>query len=169
MQAFHQNLVEYKKEFEEEMNMEHGLKMLLLAAGVIVTMGVIVLGFMFFRSGKATATGAMDSMEKIASEFSDSEKTIYDGVTVAGTEVINVVNKFSEDSIGIKVITKKDRNGKWYNYSAETPNDLTVSSNQIKDAKEINNIAYINPTGNFDGEVVRDDNKAVVGIVFTQK
>ena len=71
--------------------MENSLKGLILAAGTIITCVVISLGFYISREAKDTATNGANQINKLNSEFVESDKDIYDGTTVSGSEDLNVI------------------------------------------------------------------------------
>ena len=74
--------------------MENSLKGLLLAAGTIITCVVISLSFFIAREAKNTANNGANQINQLNAEFMESDKTIYDGARVSGSEVINVIKKF---------------------------------------------------------------------------
>lgn len=155
--------------------MENSLKGLLLAAGTIITCIVIGLGFYIAREARDTASRSAGQIAKLNAEFSESDKIMYDNLSVSGTEVINVINKFRNDEIGIIVNTKKAQGTMYNRVLSSTINNGSnvytlggVSHSKVKDAQDINNNAYINPTGQFSGQVLRDSNFVIVGLQFTQ-
>ncbi len=148
--------------------MENSLKGLILAAGTIITCIVIGLGFYIAREARDTAAGGAGQISKLNAEFNESDKVMYDGLEVSGSEVINVVNKFKNNNIGIKVSTMK---GTTYYIHVLNENDTSlggVSSASIKDAQKSANNTFINPNAQFVGEIYRDINQAIIGISFRQ-
>lgn len=148
--------------------MDNSLKGLILAAGTIITCIVIGLGFYIAREARDTAAGGAGQISKLNAEFNESDKVMYDSLEVSGSEVINVVNKFKNDNIGIKVTTRKSITY-YINYLKN--NDTTLggsSSASIKDAQKSTHSSFINPNAQFVGEVLRDVNKTIIGIAFSQ-
>jgi hypothetical protein len=150
--------------------MENSLKGLILAAGVIITCIVIGLGFYIAREARDTAANGAGQINKLNAEFNESDKVMYDGLEVSGSEVINVVNKFKNDEFGVVVNTKKSSTN--YIYSLVISNNVatlgSTVSTPIKTAQDVTNSTYINPNEQFEGEVLRDANNAIVGLRFTQ-
>lgn len=147
--------------------MENSLKGLLLAAGTIITCIVISLGFFIAREARDTAADGAGQISKLNAEFNESDKVMYDGLKVSGSEVINVINKF-HNTLSIKVITKK---GSWYYNLDLIENDTALgkeSSTKVKNAQSPENDNYINPNAQFIGDIVRDTNNTIIGIIFTQ-
>ncbi len=149
--------------------MENSLKGLMLAAGIIITCIIISLGFYIAREASDTASSGTGQIHELQAEFADTSKTIYENTEVSGSEVINVIRKFSDEMIGIKVQTKK--NTSFYNYQfSESDGSLgTVSLNDVKRAQTPTSVNYINPTGRFLGAVVRDANGTITGLEFVQQ
>lgn len=151
--------------------MENSLKGLLLAAGILITCFVIGIGFYVSRQSKDTSYAASSSINKLQSEFQESDKTMYDNVDFPGSEVMNVVNKFQSDTFAIVVTTKSGT--EYYIYSVSgTEGDYTLgaaTSSSLTEAKKVTSASYINPTKLFTGKVLRSKNDAIIGIQFTQK
>lgn len=148
--------------------MENSLKGLLLAAGTIITCIVISLGFFIAREARDTAAGGAGEISKLNAEFNESDKVMYDGLKVSGSEVVNVINKFHNKELSIKVKTKK---GVFY-YNRKMNEDessLTVqSAESIKEAQDPVKDNYINPNAQFSGTILRDVNYTIIGIFFEQ-
>ena len=126
--------------------MENSLKGLILAAGTIITCVVISLAFYISREAKQTALNGAKEINRINTEFAESDKVVYDNTTVSGSEVMNVIKKTDGEKVGIYVKTKGN-----YSLAAETSSDT-----------------YINPYADFKGSVIRDSNDTITGIKFVQ-
>lgn len=148
--------------------MENSLKGLILAAGVIITCVVVGLGFYIARAAKETAAGGAGEISSLNSEFSENDKTIYDGLTVSGNEVLNAINKFKNDDIAVKVVTKKSSTCYIYSLNNNENGITGTASATLTAAKNSANNAYINPNGKFNGKVLRDENNTIIGIKFSQ-
>lgn len=148
--------------------MENSLKGLILAAGTIITCVVISLGFFISREAKETAANGANQINKLNSEFVESDKIIYDGATVSGSEVINVIKKMKNDKIGILVVTNKSSNYYGYKFDEATGNLMDKVEGDYAEACISTNVKYINPYANFEGKVIKDSNDVITGIKFTQ-
>lgn len=148
--------------------MENSLKGLTLAAGIIITCIIISLGFYVAREARDTAANGTGQINKLQAEFSDTSKTMYDGTEVSGSEVLNVIRKYSEDTFGILVHTNKQSTYYHYQFDTSTGELGKNVNNSYKNAQDVTNSSYINPTGRFEGSVVKDVNGTIVGLVFTQ-
>ncbi|MDE6209534.1 MAG: hypothetical protein K2M73_07675 [Lachnospiraceae bacterium] len=148
--------------------MENSLKGLILAAGTIITCVVISLGFFISREAKDTAANGANQINRLNAEFLESDKTIYDGATVSGSEVINVIKRFADEKLSIYVKTNKSSTFYGYMLNMENGNITGESNNSISIAYNEENSAYINPYANFKGMLIRDENNVITGISFTQ-
>lgn len=150
--------------------MENSLKGLLLAAGTIITCIVISLGFYIAREARDTASNGAGQITKLNAEFNESDKIIYDGLEVSGSEVVNVINKFKNEEVGVIVSTKKST--AHYIYALSFSNNIAALGSNIststKETQNVTSATYINPNAQFVGEVLRDTNNAIVGIRFIQ-
>ena len=148
--------------------MDNSLKGLILAAGTIITCVVISLGFFIAREAKDTASNGANQINKLNSEFVESDKVIYDGATVSGSEVINVIKKFKNEKIGILVKTNKCET--YYGYSFDVNDGDIIGQVDSKDIDPTDSDSdnYINPYVNFQGRIIRDKNEVITGIVFIQ-
>lgn len=155
--------------------MENSLKGLLLAAGTIITCIVISLGFFIAREARDTAADGAGQISKLNAEFNESDKVMYDGLTVSGSEVVNVINKFRNSNLSIVVENNKGKTSYYYDLDSK----LTDSGekNWSLGAKtktegygmqNSNSDSYINPNAQFVGDIIRDVNHVIIGIVFKQ-
>jgi hypothetical protein len=153
--------------------MDNGLKGLLLAAGTIITCIVVSLGFYIAREARDTAASGAGSISKLNSEFNDNDKTMYEGLAVSGSEVLNVITKFSSEDICIRVETiASGNNGNYAYYLHKLSTGYVLgdaSDVDISQAKDQTNINYINPNATFHGSVQRDSNNVITCITFIQK
>lgn len=148
--------------------MENSLKGLILAAGTIITCIVISLGFFISREAKETAANGANQINKLNSEFSESDKVIYDGATVSGSEVVNVIKKMKGEKLGVCVVTNKSNSFYGYRFDAASGELKETVDNDYRNACTSTSEQYINPYANFQGKLIRDKNDVITGIVFTQ-
>ena len=148
--------------------MENSLKGLMLAAGIIITCVVISLGFVIAREAKDTASGGVNQLNMLNNEFAEGDKTLYDGVSVSGSEVLNVIRKYQGQSLGILVKTNKISTYYGVSFDEATGALTGQAGKTYTDALDPANDHYINPYGSFKGKVVRDINNVIVGIIFEQ-
>ena len=143
--------------------MDNSLKGLILAAGTIITCIVISLGFYISREARDTAASGAGQISKLNAEFNESDKVMYDGLSVSGSEVVNVINKFKNGDISIQVNTKKS-SIYYVNVLDDKQTEIIGSSS----AQNSQSNTYINPNGQFLGSIIRDVNYTIIGIIFSQ-
>lgn len=149
--------------------MENSLKGLLLAAGTIITCLVISLAFFISREAKDTASNGANQIGKLNAEFAAGDKSIYDGAVVSGSEVLNVIKKFSDEGIGIYVQTGKSATFYNMNFDLDNGNITGKSNNTYNIALDNTEDTYVNPYGSFVGRIVKDANEVITGIKFVQQ
>lgn len=149
--------------------MENSLKGLMLAAGIIITCIIISLGFYIAREASDTASSGTGQINELQAEFADTSKTMYENTEVSGSEVINVIRKFSDERIGVRVQTKKTTSYYIYQFSDADGSLKGASTLDYKSAQNPAGANYINPTGRFLGAVVRDANGTITGLSFVQQ
>ncbi len=149
--------------------MENSLKGLMLAAGTIITCVVITLGFYISKEARTTAANGANEINKLNAEFAESDKMIYDGAVVSGSEVVNFIKKMQDETVGVCVKTNSYQMFFGYSFDIDKGELGTVSNNTYEDAIRQTGTTYVNPYGSFRGSIVRDANKVIIGIVFTQE
>lgn len=147
--------------------MENSLKGLILAAGTIITCLVISLGFFIAKEAKTSAANGAGQISKLNAEFIESDKIIYDGTQISGSELMNVMQKFKNESLAIIVQTGKTTVSYHYNYD-EATGALNPSNSKYDTGTTAAADKYINPTARFAGTVLRDQNGSIMAIKFVQ-
>lgn len=143
--------------------MESALKGLMLAAGVILTCVVIGIGFFVAREAKATAVTSTQRLSEFKKELSESDFTKFDDVTVAGSDVVN----FTKRTLGMY---KEDEEAPVYvRIETATHSQNYNNVKYIKTLRDVTNVRYVSPLNTFEGEVIRDENEVIVGIVFIEQ
>ena len=148
--------------------MENSLKGLILAAGTIITCVVISLAFYISREAKQTALNGAKEINRINTEFAESDKVVYDNTTVSGNEVMNVIKKTDGEKVGIYVKTKKSETYYGYQFDLSSGALGAAAKGNYSLAAETSSDTYINPYADFKGSVIRDSNDTITGIKFVQ-
>lgn len=138
----------------------------------LAVVGVILAGIIIYyvmnsvKSTSRLANSVIAKTEETAIAFSEHDILMYDGEEIRGSEVVNFIKKhlgdYSETEIApIYVEVKK------------TGSDDTIKYTNSKHIKNIKNFSneehYIKPTAIFTGQVIRNENKVILGVRFTQK
>lgn len=148
--------------------MSVGLKGLTLGAGIVMTLVIISLAYYVTNVSAATITNGTAKINNMSIQLQESDKTMYEGIDIQGSEVINIINKFKAEDLSVKVITKKS--AIYYNrILTSSDTELGTASNaSIRDAQNLSSSSYINQNAMFSCEVMRDKNNAIIGLRFTQ-
>lgn len=134
----------------------------LIAAGLIVTAGLVLVGFRMAEIGKTTAGHLVDEMATFENEMENQEILRYDGRVVAGSDVVNFIKKHLS---GCKV-------GQIPEFTIKVIADaVTVhrDNSSMKNMVNFSHPAYIKPNGRYMGEVVRNGNGVIEEVIFTQQ
>ncbi len=153
--------------------MEKSMDMVKLGVAILITMILIGFAILAMNSGKDTAQTGINEMDAMSAGLVESKYTMYDGVDIKGSEVLNIIRKFKDDYVGIKVITGKNSGGAWYIYNGtESSGSVELNSEidfDLANAQDKSNNEYINPNGKFAGKVYRDGNGSITALIFEQK
>lgn len=139
--------------------MSHGLKALLLAASTIITCIIVGLGFMMAREAKQIGNHVVEGLHQYRTTIEEQDYTKYDGVTVYGNDVVNLMKK--ELSRGKHDVDITVESGS-VRYTYQTPED-------VKKVQEAETTHYIVPTAEYVGSIVRNQNDVIVEIIFQKK
>lgn len=168
--------------------MSDAAKILIFAATIIVVCVLCAIGFKTANEGKSIVSSGTSQLNAMSSEYQDVNKSIYDGSTILGSELVSMIKKTVEkgEYISIVVKTLSDSTGTHYNYthsvttpSGTTPSGTTVPVHSISDTGTPDHVdvvtdeksepSYINPSAQFLGTVFKDANNNVICIEFEQQ
>lgn len=139
--------------------MSHGLKALLLAASTIITCIIVGLGFMMAREAKQIGNHVVEELHGYRIAIEEQDYTKYDGATVYGNDVVNLMKKEFSDEPGEVCITVE---GNGISYTYATPED-------VKKVQNPETVYYIGPTEEYVGSVIRNQNDVIVELIFRKK
>lgn len=157
--------------------MNNASSALKVAAGIFLTIALITIVVILFISAQEATKTAQNNFSDIQTELAQASFTVYDETTISGSQVTNALRKYNgKDQFGIEVKTGKNTSGQWYGNELNVSNAsqtgfgsvIGYSSGNISDTWEESDIEYINPSGKFKAEVIKDNSNVVRGLVFTQ-
>lgn len=104
---------------------------------------------------------------ELATDYAEHSICVFDSEVIRGAEVVNFIKRelgdYSSSEIAplyIEVVTR---------LSETTHINTHVNNEHIDDIKKFSSINYyIKPTALFTGEVIRNKNRVVIGVKFTQ-
>ena len=134
--------------------MEHGLKMLSLSAGLILTCMVIGFGMLTYREGRKFGDAVVRSVQDMSRTYEESKWTRYDNVIVGGGDVISCIIKYQEE-IPVYVIQGSKR--------------MEYSGNFVFAENLPGTEGHIRLADRYQGHILRDEKEAVSGVEFVLK
>lgn len=154
-------------------------KILIFAATIIVVCVLVAIGFKTANEGKSIVSSGTSQLNEMSSEYQDVNKSIYNGSTILGSELVSMISKTMEKKEYLAIIVKTKSNatsGVHYNYTFNYPSATTNSSTLTEQSTKNNlvqndkgNANYINPSAQFLGTVYKDNNNNVICIEFVQQ
>ncbi|ANF95719.1 hypothetical protein [Paenibacillus bovis] len=150
-----------------------------VAAGLFLTIALITIVVVLFISAQEATKTAQNNFSGIQKELDQTQYAVYDNTNISGSQVVSSLRKFKDQgSFGIQVLTGKNPSGMWYFHqvnntaSVDSTDYGSVSkdaaSGSFSDALDQSSNNYINPTGTFKSEVIRDRSNVVRALVFRQ-
>ena len=146
--------------------MAQGLKMILIAAGTVVTCILIVAGVELTRTGRGEVRKAN---EQYVSFVPESDVVLaLDGRILSGQEVMDYMKLYSGASMYFQVKTNLSvgREGVFYNRTQDLKDE---AGEYRKDAACQTDEDYINPNARFDCRVELNENEIPIGLKFIQR
>ncbi|HKL79778.1 MAG TPA: hypothetical protein VJ888_05000 [Mobilitalea sp.] len=161
--------------------MNNVLKFLLLAFGCIIVIGLITLSGRISKKGESDTEQNLETYNRAAGDAEDIELKIFDGQETQGSEIKELIRKYSShDYLSIKVINGKTNTEDYIHESTITSKEATAETEVTtvaaigdKDDTAISDkpsdTNYINDVGIFKTEVIYDQNDVVACLRFTQQ
>lgn len=144
------------KKGKRDGRLNHGLKAFLLAAATIITCIVVSLGFSMAREAKQIGNHVVEELHQYRVNIEEQDYTKYDGVTVYGNDVVNLMKRELREQEG----------GVWITVVREDRQVTYKKREETEGVKQIGNRHYIAPAERYTGEVVRNENEVIVELIF---
>ncbi|MBP1999801.1 hypothetical protein J2Z69_000820 [Paenibacillus shirakamiensis] len=148
-----------------------------VAAGIFLTIALITIVVILFISAQEATKTAQNNFSDIQTELAQASFTVYDDTTVSGSQVTNALRKFKDkDQFGVKILTGKNKSGQWYGYAlnvsdptSDTYGSVTgASTTSVGESWDESDNDYVNPSGKFKAQVIKDSSNVVRGLIFKQ-
>lgn len=145
--------------------MAHGLKLLLLAGGAIISCILVVTGLSLTSMGKHESAIAQGQYTDVIDQYEEWKE--YDGRCISGEEVISLIQENQQDRIYFIVKTNlcEALFGVYYNWNV----DFTPAGTYQKERMSKTDPEYINPEASFYCSVILNKNDVIVGLKLIQK
>ncbi|EJW13874.1 ABC transporter permease [Paenibacillus alvei] len=158
-------------------------KALFVAAGLFLAIALITLVVNLFDSASEATKAAQNDFSEVQETLAATKFNLYENGIQTGSQVKAAIRKFAKlESFGVQVNTGKNKNngqaGAWYGNTVSLgsgPSDPSYGTvvkggnGKMENAENELLNDYINPSGQFKGQIIRDSNNAIRGIIFTQK
>lgn len=150
-------------------NLSEAVKVLIFASTVIVVCVLCALGFRTTKEGKSAATSATAQLNSMESEYSNVDLSVYDGNTILGSELLNLIKRVigERDYISIVVWTLAGSRTD-YNYVFDDEAKRLTQEGTTEIEKSKAQSAYINRGAQFMGKAIRDENYNIICLYFEQ-
>lgn len=139
------------------------IKLLLFAASVIITCIIVFLGFRATDSAKEIGNNAVSQMADINNDIKDSNLKKYDDIDVYGSDVVNLIKNVLGD------YTDTETAPIYVHVKSSLSDNTYVNGAYITNIQDFTDTKYIKPTAVFEGNVILNANKVIVGVEFIQK
>lgn len=140
------------------------MKLFLIAAGTIITLIVVTITFNLVNQAQQLDRVASDGVSDIYNNIDSSEITMYDGVIVYGSDVVNVIKKqlssYSSSETATITITVITSTSPLVSYSY-------TNSTYITNIQDFTDSRYIKPMNKFIGTVTYNGNGVITTLTFT--
>lgn len=146
------------------------VKLLLFAAAIILVCIIVVLGFRTANEGKSTTGYATEQYNKVTSQYTGVDKSVYDGIPIMGSELVDLIKSTIDKEEYLSIVVKTLESARTdynYVYDAENSSLTEGGTKEIQDNKSQG--SYINRGALFKGSVKKDANGNIICIWFEQQ
>lgn len=141
----------------------------------LVVVGVILVGLLIawstgvFKDKRNDLNRGTEKINNAISSMAEFDSLVYKGETIKGDTIVDLINEINKKQLdlAVTVITIKNQNST-SNKKGSTYGKQTDSNWKEYDITTRSNENYINPNGNFKGEIVIEENGYISGYIFTQ-
>ena len=153
-------------------NSEIAVKIFLLVVSVILVGLIIAWSTGVFKDKRNDLNQGTEKINDVLGTMADFDLLVYDGNIISGERVADLIEEVKEKkidmAIGVKTIAASEI--KFYNYSLVSGSEGDKLGSEQKDTlPQKPKLIYINPKGKFKGEVRKDENDNIIGLVFEQE
>lgn len=139
------------------------MKILIFAAVTIITCLIVALGIRAANTAKEIGNSAISNMAQYNNDIKENEMRMYDNEEVYGIDVVNCIKKYLGD------YTELEEAPLYITVKTSLSENTYINSVYLDHIRNFSHNRYIKPTSIFIGQVVRNDNRVILGISFTQK
>lgn len=144
--------------------MSNGLKLMLLSVGTLITCIVVTVAIHMAKISQRTGTVYAERLNGFYEDVDRSDLTMYDGVEVYGSDVVNLIKKelggYEATESAAITITVVTSNSPYTAYSY-------MNGKYISEIQNFTDPRYIKPLNTFQGLAVYNDNQVLIQVIFT--
>ena len=148
-------------------------RIILFAAGFLLTVALIAVGVNVYQKGKTTIDNATTQYDSTMGKYDNASYTQLDGTNVPGSTVIELVKALENDTTGVEIQVKNKTATKRYMRTQPAGDTAVIAYNatmiQNIQKKTVNSGTYINPSAQFSCKVTKNDNGVVSLVYFEQQ
>lgn len=150
-----------------------------LVVVVVVLVGLLIAWMTgVFKDKRQDLNNGTEKIDHVIGTISEFDLVVYDGYTMKGSSLVELINEYTtkEAPVAIGVQTLANMKGTsnkttYYNYSITSDssgyNLGTKKSDTVPTVKTSDD--YIAPNESFKGEILRNSNNDIIGILFVQQ
>lgn len=141
---------------------EISVRGLMLAVVVVIACILSAISLYMVNRGKSSINSGNNQYSAMMSDFTELNKTMYDGLEVSGDEVVNVIESLKKDTavtVTVKTLLNQEA-------GSAGGTDYKNGTAPVTDKSDSN---YINPSASFKGSVEKNNNGIVTRIIFVQQ
>lgn len=140
--------------------------------GIVLVCALGGLAFWIWNIFSGKTKDTVNDMVGEITVWQETEFTQFEGEVVKGSAVLNEISTIysADKNVYVTVKTTSDTTGKTYCYSTSlVKNTSAAQSTLITNAKDKTKPECISPNGDFLGEIIRNGNGDIIGLIFTQQ
>lgn len=140
---------------------------MIILISLVLILGLGTWAYSIYNSNMESANQITKDMEKTNQAIIESQFTQYDATEITGSQLINLIRKYEQENEKICVEVNNGRAVNTFVYTADLASQATLKAKDAKNRADLN--TYINPSTDYLGEVVRDENTGtIVKLKFTK-
>ncbi len=138
-------------------NSDITVKIFMVVVAVILVGLIIAWSTGVFRDKRNDLNEGTRKINNVINSMAEFDMLVYDGGTITGSILMELIKDAADGKLDVNITYRTLQMGE---------NAEPISYPSPEPAK--NDGKYINPRGRFIGEVTRNDNEVITGVIFTQ-
>lgn len=153
-------------------------KILFVVIAAILSGLLIAFMIGFYRDKRQELNTSTGKIKAATNSVANIDFEAYNGTTISGESLIALIKELVEKNDELSIAVQTNANSSlspavtaYYNRALDSSNNITTAAVSVlaDDQYRKSNTNYITPTGNFYGEILRNSNDEVTGILFVQR